>query len=81
MLFRRPQPAANGEAAAVAAQPAQPPPAASVLDGTETPKVAKVKVAVQKFRTDIYRIALRMKVGTTVKHVAANSTAVLGWHR
>lgn len=61
MLFRRQQPAAqNGEAAAAVAPP--PPPPSSVLDGTETDKAAKVKLAVQKFRTDIYRIALRMKV-------------------
>lgn len=63
MLFRRQQPAAqNGEAAAAVAPP--PPPPSSVLDGTETDKAAKVKLAVQKFRTDIYRIALRMKYPT-----------------
>jgi hypothetical protein len=73
MLFRRAQPAqpAGDENAAPAAAAARSPAAAapqapmatSVLDGSESDKVARIKLAVQKFRTDIHRVALRIKVG------------------
>jgi hypothetical protein len=71
MLFRRAQP----EAAAAAA-PAQTAVPTSVLDGTESEKVRKVKLAVQKYRTDAYRIALRMKVSG---HLAAAAHSWLRW--
>lgn len=66
MLFRRQQPA-EGAAPAAPAVPAAPiVPAGPVVVAPESdpPKTRKVKLAVQKFRTDVYRIALRMKYPT-----------------
>ena len=62
MLFRRAAPAEDGSAVATVTAPPPPMPT-SVLTGDETDKARKVKLQVQQFRTDIYRIALRMKVG------------------
>ena len=63
MLFRRQQQEAEATtAAAAAALAAAPAPPAVVADENDAPAVRKIKLAVQKYRTDIYRIALRMRV-------------------